>query len=438
MLIETLGHRILNGSLAVISPSGSVTTFGEKNADQAAAKVVVRVTRWITALKLGLWPDLYLGEAYMNGSLVLERGDLRDLLDICGRNQMQGPSKSGYLGRVLKALLRRFRQRNAGQAARRNVAHHYDLSHTLFEAFLDQDLQYSCAYFRAPGISLDEAQRAKKDHIAAKLLLRPGQRVLDIGCGWGGLALTLAELEDVEVTGVTLSQEQLQIARQRARQRGLARRVQFELCDYRAIEGKFDRIVSVGMLEHVGVPNYGKFFDKVSSLLTDRGIALIHSIGRMRGPDVTSAWIRKYIFPGGYIPALSQIFPAIESAGLWLTDLEILRLHYSETLRLWRQSFLSRKAELAQAYDERFCRLWEFYLAASEMSFRYGGMMVFQAQLSRHIAAVPLTRAYLSNQERSCPPSLLLSDALGTDAASLKAIGTRTHRVEVLSREARQ
>lgn len=406
MLKGTLRHRILTGSLALTKPSGSgsVIIFGE-NSDQVAAKVVVRVTGWITALKLALWPDLYLGEAYMNGSLVLERGDLRDLLDLCGRNQMDGgPSKPGYLSGVLKALLRRVRQGNTARAARRNVAHHYDLSHTLFEAFLDQDLQYSCAYFPTPETSLDAAQRAKKDHIAQKLLLRPGQRVLDIGCGWGGLALTLAELEDVEVTGVTLSQEQLQIARQRARQRGLARRVRFELCDYRAIEGKFDRIVSVGMLEHVGVPNYGEFFDKVSTLLTDRGIALVHSIGRMRGPDVTSAWIRRYIFPGGYIPALSQVFPAIESAGLWLTDLEILRLHYAETLRLWRQNFLSRKALLKQIYDERFCRMWEFYLAISEMGFRYGGMMVFQAQLARHIAAVPVTRAYLSDQERSLPP----------------------------------
>jgi cyclopropane-fatty-acyl-phospholipid synthase len=319
MLKETLRHRILTGGLALINPRGSVTMrtnnprgsvtiLGERNADQAEAEVVVRLLGRMTPLKLALWPDLYLGEAYMNGSLVLERGDLWDLLDLCGRKQIEASRKKrGYLRGALQAFLRHVRQRNTALRARRNVAHHYDLSHTLFEAFLDQDLQYSCAYFPAPGTSLDEAQRAKKAHIAAKLLLRPGQRVLDIGCGWGGLALTLAELEDIDVTGVTLSQEQLQIARQHARERGLARRVQFELCDYRAIEGKFDRIVSVGMLEHVGVANYGKFFDKVSTLLTNRGIALIHSIGRMRGPDLTNAWIRKYIFPGGYIPALSQV-----------------------------------------------------------------------------------------------------------------------------------
>ena len=413
MLKGVLRHKILTGSLALIDPRssatiltnnirGSVTILGDENAE--SAEVVARVTGRMTPLKLALWPDLYLGEAYMNGSLVLERGDLWDLLDLFGRTQIENNhAKRGCLRRALQALLRRVRQRNTALGARRNVAHHYDLSYTLFEAFLDRDLQYSCAYFPAPGMSLDEAQRAKKDHIAAKLLLRPGQRILDIGCGWGGLALTLAELEDIHVTGVTLSQEQLQIARQRARQRGLAKRVQFELCDYRAIEGKFDRIVSVGMLEHVGVPNYGKFFDKVSTLLTNRGIALIHAIGRMRGPDLTSAWIRKYIFPGGYIPALSQVFPAIENSGLWLTDLEILRLHYAETLRLWRQNFLSRKAQLTQVYDERFCRMWEFYLAISEMGFRYGGMMVFQAQLARHTAAVPLTRAYLSNKERTLP-----------------------------------
>jgi cyclopropane-fatty-acyl-phospholipid synthase len=402
MLKETLRRSIRKGSLTLIEANGRVTTFGERR-DQR--EVVVRLVGPMTPLKLALWPDLYLGEAYMNGSLVLERGDLWDLLDLFGRNQIEkGHSKSGYLGRLSKALLRRVRQRNAFLAARRNVAHHYDHSRALFETFLDQDLQYSCAYFAAPGISLDQAQLAKKDHIAKKLLLRPGQRVLDIGCGWGGLALTLAELEDVKVTGVTLSQEQLQIARQRARRRGLANRVQFELCDYRVIEGKFDRIVSVGMLEHVGVPNYAKFFDKVATLLTGRGIALIHSIGRMRGPDVTSAFVRKYIFPGGYIPALSQVLPAIESSGLWLTDLEILRLHYAETLRLWRQNFLSRRTQLAGLYGEPFCRMWEFYLAISEMGFRYGGLMVFQAQLANHIEAVPLTRTYLSKlseRERS-------------------------------------
>jgi cyclopropane-fatty-acyl-phospholipid synthase len=402
MLKETLRRSIRKGSLTLIEPSGRVTTFGEKRADKK--EIVVRLVGPMTPLKLALWPDLYLGEAYMNGSLVLERGDLWDLLDLCGRNQMEGGhSKSGYLGRLSKTLLRRLRQRNALLAARSHVAHHYDQSHALFEAFLDQDLQYSCAYFAARGTSLDEAQLAKKDHIATKLLLGPGQRVLDIGCGWGGLALTLAELEDVTVTGVTLSQEQLQIARQRARQRGLARRVQFELCDYRVIEGKFDRIVSIGMFEHVGVPNYGKFFDKVATLLTDGGIALISSIGRMRGPGVTSAWIRKYIFPGGYIPALSQVLPAIERSGLWLTDLEILRLHYAETLRLWRQNFLSRKTQLARLYGESFCRMWEFYLAISEMGFRYGGLMVFQAQLARDIAAVPTTRTYLLNDKRRLP-----------------------------------
>lgn len=402
MLKETLRRSIRKGCLTLIEPSGRVTTFGEKRADQG--EIVVRLVGPMTPLKLALWPDLYLGEAYMNGSLVLERGDLWDLFDLFGRNQMEGGhSKSGYLGRLSEALLRRVRQQNALLAARRNVAHHYDLSHVLFETFLDQDLQYSCAYFAAPGTSLDDAQLAKKDHIATKLLLSPGQRVLDIGCGWGGLALTLAEIEDVKVTGVTLSQEQLQIARQRARKRGLARRVQFELCDYRVIESRFDRIVAIGMFEHVGAPNYGKFFDKVARLLTDRGIALISSIGRMHGPGVTSAWLRKYIFPGGYIPALSQVLPAIERSGLWLTDLEILRLHYAETLRLWRQNFLSRKTQLARLHGEPFCRMWEFYLALSEMGFRYGGLMVFQAQLARDIAAVPTTRTYLFDDKLRSP-----------------------------------
>jgi cyclopropane-fatty-acyl-phospholipid synthase len=295
--------------------------------------------------------------------------------------------------------MRRIQQYNPERVSRINVGHHYDLSPELYRTFLDEDMQYSCAYFGSPATTLDEAQRAKKYHIASKLMLEPGQSVLDIGCGWGGLALTLARVERVKVLGLTLSAEQLQVARRRAIEANLQDRVSFELCDYRAIEGKFDRIVSVGMFEHVGTPHYAGFFNQLSGLLKADGVALLHSIGRMHGPDLTSSWIRKYIFPGGYIPALSEVMPAIEGAGLWLTDLEILRLHYAKTLRGWRERFLAHAERLESAYDMRFRRMWEFYLAASEMSFRYGGMMVFQAQLANRVDNVPVTRDYLLDRE---------------------------------------
>jgi cyclopropane-fatty-acyl-phospholipid synthase len=399
MLKRLLQRLIKIGRLTVIEADGSVLIFGERGSDQP--DVIVKLASRLTSLKLALWPDLYLGEAYMAGDLVVERGTLWDLLDLCGRNmaahRRHGP---GPVVRLVQAVSRRLQQYNPVRISRRNVAHHYDLSHELYRSFLDPDLQYSCAYFPAADTSLENAQRAKKQHIVSKLRLEPGHRVLDIGCGWGGLALTLAKAEHVFVLGITLSQEQLAVARRRAREAGLEHRVTFELMDYREVEGKFDRIVSVGMFEHVGTPHYTAFFEKVSDLLFDDGIALIHSIGRMFGPDVTSAWIRKHIFPGGYIPAISQVSPAIERAGLWLTDLEILRLHYAETLRAWRQRFLAHIEQADQVYDERFCRMWEFYLAVSEMSFRYGDMMVFQAQLAPRIDNVPITRDYMFEEER--------------------------------------
>jgi cyclopropane-fatty-acyl-phospholipid synthase len=400
MLGKTLRRLIRHGRLTIIRPDGDTEQFGELTA-APRPDVAVRLKGALTSLKLSLHPNLYFGELYVDGALIIERGTLWDLLELLGRNQLEqgGVPGDSVIG-PLQAVLRGMRQGNSRRAARRHVAHHYDLPQEHYRRFLDVDLQYSCAYFADPSFSLEQAQEAKKRHIAAKLLLEPGLRVLDIGCGWGGLALSLAEMERVEVVGVTLSREQLTVARKRAKQARLEDRVRFALQDYREIEGRFDRIVSVGMFEHVGTPNYARFFQKIRDSLSANGIALIQSIGRINGPAVTSAWTRKYIFPGGHIPALSEVAPAIECAGLVLTDLEILRLHYAETLRHWRERFMTSHRQEGQTCDQRFCRMWEFYLASSELAFRYGGLVVFQAQLARQLESAPLTRDYMYERER--------------------------------------
>ncbi len=396
-LESKLSKLIRVGRLTVYGLGPQAKVFGQPLAGESDLDVVVRIADRATAWKIGLRPDLYFGEAYMNGSLVIEKGTLWNLLDLCGRN-FAGSARHqppGRIIRVIRSLLRVCHQVNSRRLARRNVAHHYDLSDVLFRHFLDSDRQYSCAYFRNPQASLEEAQIAKTAHIAAKLMLRPGMRVLDIGCGWGGLALTLSKLADVQVTGITLSKEQAAIARHRAEEAGLADKVTFELRDYRDVAGRFDRIVSVGMLEHVGVPNYATFFETLARLLTDDGVALLHSIGRKDGPGVTSAWTRKYIFPGGYVPALSETLKAVEPTGLWVTDIEVLRLHYAETLRHWRDRFMQHASLIREIYDDRFCRMWEFYLATCEMGFRYDNLMVFQVQLTKRIDAAPLARDYM-------------------------------------------
>jgi cyclopropane-fatty-acyl-phospholipid synthase len=286
-------------------------------------------------------------------------------------------------------------------AARANVAHHYDLSDTLYDLFLDADRQYSCAYYMSFDDTLERAQEQKKRHLAAKLLLRSGHRVLDIGSGWGGLALYIAQAADVDVTGVTLSTEQHGYSNQRVDKAGLTDRVRFELKDYRHENGRYDRIVSVGMFEHVGVGHFREYFDKIRDLLTDDGVALIHTIGAADGPGAAHAWIRKYIFPGGYSPALSEVVPIIERAGLHITDIEVLRLHYAETLKAWRQRFMANRDRVSAIYDERFCRMWEFYLAGCEAGFRHSGLVVFQIQVSKRIDTVPLTRDYILEWEHS-------------------------------------
>jgi cyclopropane-fatty-acyl-phospholipid synthase len=408
LLARALDVLIDDGTLTLIDAGGVTHRVGRRS--DGGAEVVVRLSDRRLHWKLLLNPELSLGEAYMDGTLTVERGSVYDLLDLGARNlALQEPQRAARLRRALRRGLAFYQQYNPAGRARRNVAHHYDLPDTLYDHFLDPDRQYSCAYFADPRMTLEEAQEAKKRHLTTKLLLRPGQRVLDIGCGWGGLCLHLARAADVDVTGITLSTRQVSAARRRAAEAGLEDRVRFHLRDFRDEVGKYDRIVSVGMFEHVGTPHYGSFFRKVRDLLTDDGVAVLHAIGRMEGPDNTDPWLRKYIFPGAHIPALSEILPPIERAKLWVTDLEILRLHYAETLQHWRRRFLESPEAVAQIHDARFCRMWEFYLALSEVGFRRCGLMVFQAQLAKRIDAVPLTRDYLFETARS--PSVRLERA---------------------------
>ncbi len=388
-----------SGSLSITLPGGREITAG----DGGAPRVAARVKGVSTVAKILASPALGVGEAYMDGRLVIDEGSIHDFLDLATRPRSIR-RRPGPLGRWATRL---FTERNARQAARRNVAHHYDLSAEFYRSFLDEDLQYSCAYFETPDASLEEAQRAKKRHIAAKLALEPGHRVLDIGCGWGGLGLSLAAWTGAKVEGVTLSEEQLKLAEARAEAAGLSNRARFSLTDYRDVEGPYDRIVSVGMFEHVGRPRYQTFFDKIAALLTNDGVALIHSIGRAEGPSTTDAFTAKYIFPGGYIPALSEVLPAIERAGLWVADIEILRLHYAETIRHWRSRFAAVRDRWAEENGERFCRMWEFYLSAAEVSFRNGGHMNFQIQLTKRKDVLPITRSYMDAAERALAEKVL-------------------------------
>jgi cyclopropane-fatty-acyl-phospholipid synthase len=345
--------------------------------------------------RLVLATEMALGEGYMDGTLRIGGDDLDGFFTLIVRNARASDAWWRRWGAGLRRAKRWVDQHNPAHRARENVAHHYDLSGALYDLFLDADRQYSCAYFTDPGLTLEQAQAAKKHHIAAKLCLRPGMEVFEIGCGWGGMALTLAQDYGVRVLGVTLSTEQHKVATDRAARAGLSDRVRFELRDYRAVRGRFDRIVSVGMFEHVGVPHYGEYFDTVRERLTDDGIALIHTIGRTAPPGATSPWIAKYIFPGGYCPSLSEVAAAVERADLYPTDIEIWRLHYAETLRHWHDRFVANAARACALYDDRFCRMWRYYLKACEHTFRHNRQCVFQVQLARRQEAVPLTRDYL-------------------------------------------
>jgi len=399
ILDAVLKRFIIVGRLTVRWPDGRLRTYAGQPGPEAS--LTIHTNEAIRRLVLN--PALAVGECYMDGTLTPDARGIYDVLDVLVTNLTANGGKllMAQVRHKLRLLKRRIDQYNPAGRAQRNVAHHYDLNGRLYSLFLDRDRQYSCAYFPRGDETLEEAQAAKKRHIAAKLLLtRPNLTVLDIGCGWGGMALTLARDHGARVTGITLSQEQLAEARHRAAAEGLSDRITFELMDYRAMTQRFDRIVSVGMFEHVGVGYYPAFFETVSRCLNPDGVALLHAIGRSDPPGATNPWIAKYIFPGGYCPALSEVLPPIERSGLVATDIEILRLHYAETLRHWRRRFAANRDAIASLYDDRFCRMWEFYLCGAELSFRREGNMVFQIQLARDQTAVPLTRDYISSLEQ--------------------------------------
>jgi cyclopropane-fatty-acyl-phospholipid synthase len=405
-LLQAALDHVSRGNLRVTTAGGRALSFG----DGTGPLVAVRFTSAAAQRSVVLDPDLRLGEAYMDGTFVVESGSIADFFELVLRQKATLPRWTAAIA-ALRYLWRHLAQLNVRSRSRRNVAHHYDLDGQLYALFLDSDRQYSCAYFETPDDSLDDAQLAKKRHLAAKLMIEKGDRLLDIGCGWGGLALYAAEFCGADVTGITLSQEQLAVARGRAQERAEDRagegagqdphagRVKFRALDYRDVAETYDRIVSVGMFEHVGIGFYDTFFAKCAAALDEDGVMVLHSIGRSEGPSATNAWIAKYVFPGGYIPALSEVLPAVERAGLLVTDIEILRLHYADTLKAWRDRFLAHRDEAQRLFDARFVRMWEYYLACSESAFRYQNLMVFQLQLAKRQGVVPITRDYIMRAE---------------------------------------
>ena len=397
-LVQRMLRRLIRtGDLRLIMPDGSTHRFGDGQGDT----VTVHLKSPDLAKRIIRNPHIGLGEGYMNGDLVIENDDLYGLLTIAMQNMAHQDTAIWWQRPTerMRWAMRRFGQFNSVRAAQANVAHHYDLSKAFYEQFLDEDMQYSCAYFRAPTDTLEQAQINKKAHIARKLLIEPGMSVLDIGCGWGGMALTLARDYSAKVTGVTLSKEQHTVATERAQAAGLQDQVEFRLLDYRQVSETFDRIVSIGMFEHVGARQYREYFGHVRRMLKPDGVALIHTIGRSTPPGMTSPFIAKHIFPGAYAPAMSEMILAVEKEELCTTDIEVWRLHYAETLRHWHDRFMANIEPARAIYDERFCRMWRYYLIACELTFRYKHQVVFQFQLSHRQDAVPLTRDYLYQRE---------------------------------------
>lgn len=399
------GHLFKRGEMTIILADGEARHYGTP--DPALKPVTIRfVDRGVPAF-IARNPHLHAAEAFMEGRLVIEQGDIRDLVDLVranGRWEEGRITLRGTFRHLVRDRLRAVIQSvNWATRSKSNVAHHYDLNDRLYDLFLDADRQYSCAYFTGPDVDLDTAQADKKAHIAAKLHLSPGQRVLDIGCGWGGMALYLNRAADVDVLGITLSEEQLKVARQRAADAGVSDRVKFELIDYRALEGKFDRIVSVGMFEHVGAPQYETFFAKCRDLLSEDGVMLLHTIGRLGVPGKTDTFTLKYIFPGGYNPALSEIVAASEPARMIVSDVETLRLHYGMTLDRWYDRTVAARDAIVALYDERFYRMWTFYLAGARAAFYHGNLCNYQIQYVRNRRTLPITRDYMIDTERRLP-----------------------------------
>jgi cyclopropane-fatty-acyl-phospholipid synthase len=400
LLDKLMGKLLRKGQLAITDADGTRHVYEGK---QAGRRVAVRFADKKVARDIVRNPRLGFGEAYMDGRLIVENGDILDFLDFIIDNVRweRGGGGRSAIKRRSGRLLARWARINWESRSKRNVAHHYDLSDRLYDLFLDKDRQYSCAYFIDPANSLDQAQEDKKAHIAAKLHLKPGQKVLDIGSGWGGMALYLNRVADVDVLGVTLSEEQLKVARQRAQQAGVADRVKFELLDYRKVQGRFDRIVSVGMFEHVGPAHYAAFFRKCRSLLADDGVMLLHTIGKLGKPSgAGDPFTHKYIFPGYYLPALSQMVAASEPCKLIAADVEMLRIHYAYTLRHWLERTRAARDEIVRLYDERFFRLWEYYLAGGITMFENGSGCVYQIQYTRDRYALPITRDYIAEEEK--------------------------------------
>ena len=397
-LAKLVNRLVRDGTLLIEDYSGRVYRFGDGSGMPVKIKFHSKLLPWHLLLR----PDMILLEAYMDGRIELQQGSIREMIELLKNNYGRyGPLDYTQLPPLHKRLARYFREHNPIGQARRNVSHHYDLDGGLYDLFLDTDKQYSCAYFPHPDAGLEEAQLAKKRHIAAKLRIGSGQRVLDIGCGWGGLAIYLAQTTEARVIGVTLSKAQHDIATERVRQLGLESQVEIRLQDYREVEERFDRIVSVGMFEHVGVKHYGEFFAAVTRLLQENGIALLHTIGRLGVPWPVHPWIHKYIFPGGALPSLSEVVPHIERCGLVACDIEVLRMHYAYTLEHWLARFQANRDKAAQIYDERFCRMWEIYLIGSIHAFRNDGLCNFQIQLAKRLESVPLCRDYITDWERS-------------------------------------
>jgi len=392
LLDRMLSRLMVTGRLNVVYPDGTSRSYGPGGGKE----VSVRLTDPALPRKLMLTTELAMGEAYMDETLLIEQGHLRDFLQLVMENALA--EEPGAVGRMMKALrtrMRKLKQHNPLHISRKNVEHHYDLSVELYDLFLCDDKQYTCAYYRDPGMTLEQAQDAKKAHIAKKLRLKPGMRVMDIGCGWGGTSIALAKDYGVNVVGVTLSKVQLEHAKARAEAAGVADQIEWRLTDYRDVRDQFDRIVVIGMLEHVGQPQYDTFFRQIRRCLKPDGVAVVHTIGRSTPPGALSPWSNKYIFPGGYAPAMSEVMEAVQKHHLFAADVEVWRMHYVYTLLDWQDRFETNHDQIAAMYDERFCRMWRYYLVMSELSFSVLGMVVFQFQLTRDQQAAPLSRDYM-------------------------------------------